>query len=261
MLANLLTRIFALLGVFNFVRLLIVYKQNQYMKKCPQCNKVFEDSLSFCTHDGTPLIAENFAPPSEFADNDEEETVIHHEPIVIDFSTPQPPIAEAIHQTPPPVVAPIVIEKRRNIGKYLIFLILGLFLGGGLVLAALLLAQRIFQGNNPQTGGGTNVNSANTANRPPKTPATPTPFPMKSEHLTRTSDDEDEFNGRVIALSAFVRSAPSKDAPQSDLLPQDDRLNIERRASANSPWYYISCEHGTKGWMHGDTIEFTTDAF
>ena len=67
----------------------------------------------------------------------------------------------------------------------------------------------------------------------------------------------DKFNGRVIMLNAYVRSAPSKSANKVDILPMDDRINIERRENANSPWYYVTCEHGTSGWMHGDTIEFT----
>jgi hypothetical protein len=37
----------------------------------------------------------------------------------------------------------------------------------------------------------------------------------------------------------------------------NDRIDIIRRENENSPWYQIECEHGTGGWMHGDTIEFT----
>lgn len=258
--------------VFNFAPLLVVYKLNygsesyaKLMKKCPQCGKVFDDSLRFCTQDGTPLVADGFAPPSEFSGSSdtEEETVIHHEPIIVDFSEPPPAPEEAIHQTPPQIVTPIVIEKRRNTGKYLLFLIIGLILGGSLVLATLLLARQFYQGNDSQIAAQSNENAANNSpNRPQKTPtATPTPFPLNSEHQTRTSTDDEDFNGRVIASTAYIRSSPSRDAAPADLLPKDDRLSIERRAGDNSPWYYVSCEHGSKGWMHGDTIEFTKDAF
>ncbi len=42
-----------------------------------------------------------------------------------------------------------------------------------------------------------------------------------------------------------------------DVLPVDDRITIERRENEKSPWYYVTCEHGASGWMHGNTIEFT----
>ena len=76
-------------------------------------------------------------------------------------------------------------------------------------------------------------------------------------HSEKTLAADDEFNGRVITLNAYVRSAPSKTATQIAVLPQDDRINIGTRESPNSPWYKVVCEHGTSGWMHGDTIEFT----
>jgi len=77
------------------------------------------------------------------------------------------------------------------------------------------------------------------------------------KHAQPTAADAEEFNGRVIARNAYVRASPSKSAAQIDVLPLNDRINIERREDESSPWFYVSCEHGTKGWMHGDTIEFT----
>lgn len=231
------------------------------MKKCPQCNKVFDDNLVYCTQDGTPLVTENFAPPTEILEDTEEETVIHREPIVVDFSQAAATTEQLNYQTPPTQnPLPIIVERKSNFWKYLLFMFVGLIFGGSLVLAALFLSGKISPANNSQVAVKNTANNAE--NRPQKSPtATPTPFPLNSEHQTRTEEDDEEFNGRVIASTAFVRSAPSKDAAQSDLLPKDDRLKIERRANDNSPWYNVSCEHGTKGWMHGDTIEFTKDAF
>jgi len=77
------------------------------------------------------------------------------------------------------------------------------------------------------------------------------------KHAVRTDDADDEFNGRVITLNAYVRSQPSRTAREIDVLPIDDRLEIEERENENSPWFEVTCEHGTKGWMHGNTIEFT----
>jgi hypothetical protein len=233
------------------------------MKRCPQCNSVFDDNLLYCTHAGTPLARENFTIPSEFAPTEnDEETIIRREPIRVNVSEPEIPIDQPEYQIPAAAanVEPIVIVKRRNTGKYILFLLLGLILGGGLVLATLLLSQNYYRKNNSNVA----VNSApNTNVREVKTPTpTPTPAPTpNAEHLTKTSVDDEDFNGRVIVSNANIRSAASKTAASITLLPMDDRLNIERRANEESPWYYVTCEHGTSGWMHGDTIEFTQNAF
>ena len=231
------------------------------MKRCPQCNSVFDDNLLYCTHDGTPLAQENFTIPSEFAHEPDEETIIRREPIRIDVSEPEILITQPEYQIPAAAnVEPVIIVKRRNTGKYILFLILGLILGGGLVLATLLFSQKYYRSNNSNV---TVSLPANTNVREVKTPtATPTPAPTpNTEHLSETSETDEEFNGRVIVGNANIRSSASKTAASITLLPMDDRLTIERRANEESPWYYVTCEHGTSGWMHGDTIEFTQNAF
>ena len=35
------------------------------MKKCPTCEKTFDDNLRFCQTDGTPLAAVEEAPPDD----------------------------------------------------------------------------------------------------------------------------------------------------------------------------------------------------
>jgi hypothetical protein len=226
------------------------------MKKCPQCNSVFDDSLVYCTNDGMPLVEETFVLPSEASQIEtEEETVIHHEPITIDIPNSNPPVpAEQLgYQTPTgETVIPIVIEKRRQTGKYVLFLVLGLVLGGGLVLATVLFAVYLSQNNQPTPETSTiDQNSAPT----PKT--TPTPITASAKHQNRTDEADDEFNGRVISQNAYVRSSPSRTAREIDVLPIGDRLEIEERENENSPWYRVTCEHGAGGWMHGNTIEYT----
>ncbi len=238
------------------------------MKKCPQCNNVFPDGLIYCTHDGTPLLTETLSMPSEFSVDVEEPTVIRHEPIVIDFSAQNLPTEQINYGEIPPTerAAPIVVVRQRSTVKYLLFLITGLIFGGVLVLGVLLLAKNYYQENasvktinvnavNAKTSG---VNNA-AVNREAKTPTSlPTvEQPLNSEHQTKTSADDAEFNGRVIVSNAYVRSSPSKTAAQADILPVNDRLHIERRENESSPWFYIICEHGASGWMHGNTIEYT----
>lgn len=228
------------------------------MKRCPQCNSVFADNQVYCTTDGTPLEQENLALPSEF----EEETVVRRDPIKIDV-TDADQMKTRVDFSPPPTEAaatPVVVVKQRNAGKYLLFLVVGLLLGGGLVLATLFFARNYDRANNPNQAAN---KTETTVNREPKTPTpTPTPAPTpNAEHLARTETADEDFNGRVIVENANIRSSPSKNAPAVTLLPNGDRLNIERRASDESPWYYVTCEHGTSGWMHGDTIEFTQEGF
>ena len=230
------------------------------MKKCPQCNNVYTDETQFCLNDGAALVEENFAMPTET--NVEEDTIIRHDPIVIDFAQPNNVPAEQLnYQTPQPT---IIVERQRNTGKYLLFLIVGLLLGGGLVVATLLLVRNSNQSDNTAKTNKTqtekvvisnkNSNASNNANVILTNANTVDSTALHSE---KTLAADDEFNGRVITLNAYVRSAPSKTATQIAVLPQDDRINIGTRESPNSPWYKVVCEHGTSGWMHGDTIEFT----
>lgn len=229
------------------------------MKRCPQCNSVFDDSLEFCTNDGTHLIHEAFVIPSEAAlPDDEEITVVHHDPINIKVpnTTATAPTEKFNYQTAPPVVETIVVEKPRNAGKYLFFLIIGLVLGGGLVLATVLLAMFYFQNRTQNTN---TANRSVTVNQSPtpKNTSSATPVTASSKHQDKTDAPDDDFNGRVIAQNAYVRYTPSRDAMQIDVLPVNDRIEIEERESDSSPWYRVTCEHGTSGWMHGNTIEYT----
>jgi hypothetical protein len=150
----------------------------------------------------------------------------------------------------------VIVEKPARRKNPAIFLIIGLILGGGLVLATLLLAQSFYQ------NGNTNKNQASETNSTESIKVSPAEIPLDIEklsqkHETRTSADNEEFNGRVIALNAYVRASSSLNSDETDVLPINDRINIERRENENSPWYFVTCEHGTSGWMHGNTIEFT----
>lgn len=228
------------------------------MKRCPQCNSVFDDSQVYCTNDGTNLIEETFVLPSQASPMDaEEETVIRHPPITIDIpNQSQPaPTEQVNYQIPPPgTIIPVVVEKRRNTGKYLLFLVLGLILGGGLVLAAVLFSMYLNQNDQPSAvNKNSSVNSAQT----PKPTPTATPVTASAIHEKRTDEADDEFNGRVITLNAYVRSSPNRNSREIDVLPVDDRVEIEDRESDVSPWFRVTCEHGTSGWMHGNTIEYT----
>ena len=102
-----------------------------------------------------------------------------------------------------------------------------------------------------------NVNKPIVSTPTVKETPTATPITASAKHEKRTDTDDDEFNGRVISQNAFVHAAPNRNSKQIDVLPVDDRLNIEERENESSPWFRVTCEHGTSGWMHGNTIEYT----
>ena len=229
------------------------------MKRCPQCNSVFDDTLIYCTNDGTPLVNEGFVLPSESSPIDAEEvTVIHHEPININIpNEPAPTEAFTYQPLPTENVVPVIIEKRRNTGKYLLFLILGLLLGSSLVLAGVLFVTYLNRNKTTQTNVTINKNTTSNSTPKVKETTTETPKTVSAKHETRTDKSDDDFNGRVITLNAYVRALPNRNSKEIDVLPIDDRLNIEEREDESSPWYRVTCEHGISGWMHGNTIEFT----
>lgn len=239
------------------------------MKVCPQCNSVFGDDFVYCSNDGAVLTEENLTLPTE--DDAETPTVIRRkgEPIVVDFNEPSATQAETVEMNYgnlPPTQNAVVVGQKSNSKFYALFLIVGLLLGGGLVLATLL-ASKILN----SSAENTNVTVQTKTN---ENKTSPTPQNANSERdnevdkiadqlhtIKDPSKTDDDFNGRVIVENANVRSAPSNNAAQADILPNGDRLTIERRASETSPWYYVVCEHGIGGWMHGNTIEFTKDNF
>lgn len=223
------------------------------MKRCPQCNSVYEDDTQYCLNDGAGLVIQTFALPSD-DDDFEAETVIRHAPVVVDLSAGAIPPEPIIYRNPP--VETVIVEKPARRKNPAIFLIIGLILGGGLVLATLLLAQSFYQ------NGNTNKNQASETNSTESIKVSPAETSLdidklSQKHETRTSADNEEFNGRIIALNAYVRASPSLNSDEIDVLPINDRINIEKRENENSPWYFVTCEHGTSGWMHGNTIKFT----
>ncbi len=229
------------------------------MKKCPQCNTVYGNEVAFCLNDGAALIEETFSlPPTD--DSIEEETVIRHEPIIVDFGASEETPGQTTYQVPPTPENIIVIPARTtsNTGRYALFFTLGLLIGGGLVLATILLSRTLYQNEN------TNSVKTNQTEKSVKTIPTAenknenkVGETISDKHDKATSASDEDFNGRVIVTNARVRSSPSADSSAVETLPMNDRLNIIRRENPNSPWYEIECEHGTSGWMHGNTIEFT----
>jgi hypothetical protein len=230
------------------------------MKKCPQCNTVYGDEIAYCLNDGTALIEETFSLPSDL-DSIEAETVVRHEPFVVNFGADNKiPDQNINHPVPPPIENVVIVPAKSvsNSKNYALFLVVGLLIGGGLVLATLLLSRMLNQNENAKSAKTNqtekSVKTIPTAENKNVNTVVET---ISDKHDKASSASDADFNGRVIVLKARVRSAPGADASVVDTLPLDDRLNIIERENPNSPWYEIECEHGTTGWMHGNTIEFT----
>jgi hypothetical protein len=242
------------------------------MKKCPQCNSVYEDETIYCLKDGAQLREESFSLPSSAADTqDDEPTLFRSKPIVIDLSSPDAPHASAANPPVPPPPPPAyenIIVVPANAGSanrnYALVLVIGLLIGGGLVLGTLLLSRNLNQETNtdPVRTNAPVVKTEKSKASPEAQNKKDAGFEeaapaLPNKHAEPNDDAAESANGRVIARNARVRLAPEKDAPVVDTVPMNDRIDIIRRENENSLWYQIECEHGTGGWMHGDTIEFT----
>ncbi|HXH70653.1 MAG TPA: SH3 domain-containing protein [Pyrinomonadaceae bacterium] len=230
------------------------------MNKCPQCNTVYGDEVVYCLNDGTALIEETFSLPSDL-DSIEAETVIRHEPFVVNFDAHNKiPDQNINHHASPPIENVVIVPAKpvSNSKNYALFLLVGFLIGGGLVLATLLLSKTFNQNENADSVKTNqteiSVKTIPTAKNKNTNAVSET---ILDKHNEATAASDEDFNGRVIVLNVRVRSAPSADAAVVDTLPMNDRLDIIERENPNSPWYQVECEHGASGWMHGNTIEFT----
>jgi hypothetical protein len=239
------------------------------MKKCPKCSAVYKDELLYCLSDGTALVEQPAPAAPTVVDFDDSETIVRGEPIVIDFAKPEPEsepimidfsdVETVVH--PPKQVEELpqvtVIEKPvAKTSNYALFLVIGLFIGGGLVLLTLFLARTFFSGGDAATNNAAPVNQTAPVSGSNQNTNQTIQNAAARHEAPNPAADVNLLNGDVIAVNAYVRALPNKDSAQIDVLPIGDRLQIERRENDSSPWYQIKCEHGTTGWMHGNTIAF-----
>lgn len=218
------------------------------MKRCPQCQSMFDDDNSFCLNDGTPLIAE---PPPTTAYN-----LPPTKPsFVVDLS-PKPEIPTQFTPIPPVSMTNQTAKKSSN--NYVVPLLIGLLLGGVLVLALFFIMKdsddKTVAVNSNNSNSSKNENSKNSSvnNNSKRTEKS-----SNTNSADNVREDDEKYNGRVIMINAYIRSAPDIYADELETLPLDERIIIGKREHSNSPWYRVTCEHGTNGWMHGNTIEFT----
>ena len=76
------------------------------MKRCPTCNQTFFDEwLTFCTNDGSPLVVDEPSPPATLVMPPATATSAINQPTVA--STASSPIQPAAWQPPPPPLIPV----------------------------------------------------------------------------------------------------------------------------------------------------------
>ncbi len=242
------------------------------MKRCPQCNSVFEDEKIFCTEDGKPLVAETFSMPSDNSPedhDDEQETILRYKPVDIAFSDSAPPQDQPhpeTNQTPPQVnpYAPnhanfsdkASPKESRGCLTYGFILLIGLFLGGTVVLGVFGLGYYYMNSISNQN------EDSKIAEKTEKTPKTETKKTSKktppAKHTEKNTDiDASKLNGQIIKSRSVLRSLPNSKSKRIDSLPRNDRIQILRRKNSTSKWYEVECEHGSKGWIDGYSIKFT----
>ena len=222
------------------------------MKRCPQCQNMFDDENSFCLNDGTVLIPDlphtiAYSPP----------TIPHQASFVVDLS----PESEIPTQfTPIPSVSAPNQTAKKSSGNYAVPLLIGLLLGGAVAAAAFFIIKSL-----DEKPVAVAVNSNASKNQNSKNPSVNeendkfqrTEKSSNTNSADKVREENEKYNGRVIMTNAYIRSAPDVYANELETIPLDERITIGKRESPNSPWYRVTCEHGTSGWMHGNTIEFT----
>ncbi len=250
------------------------------MKKCPQCNNSYGDENLFCLNDGTPLTAE-LRPTMAFN---------HHLPETKDLSFV---VDLAQNEETPTQVVPLLpiinppqpTQKTSGAKNYLIALLLGLLIGGGLVLATIFLMKDFGETKNdvavmPNTNHNqnknlsenkkseelkkdstvvSNTNEINSVKPAANADITNKPADDNANKLKREEAEKKKrlrnFNGRTTALNVNLRLAPTDLSESLDVLPNDEPIKVGKPANINSPWYRVVTISGKKGWIHGDWIK------
>ena len=194
------------------------------MKRCPTCNRSFDDdTLSFCLEDGTPLVRDSASRANS------QETLVSPSP-----SLPRPESGSALPPTQTygqlagkatidasqfnvPAARPYVpAARRRRRWPWVVgILAVVLIVIGGIVLAAVVIP--------PMLRDSHNANRAQpTPTRPDWTTA-PTPTASPSEEANDVPDDEDEVLSQLTKLEAeWARANVKGDKQALERILADD---------------------------------------
>jgi len=236
---------------------------------------LFSDELLYCTDDGSGLV---LAVPRN--DGEDYDTVIRPTNFVVDVGHSESDVSEGSGLTG--TSEQITSSNNEGTKTTLLTLIAGIGFGGMLVLAIILLIlwnsdkPVAVQPSNANSNSNGNVNSnflspspslakidSNKSSSDEGEPLTTQPVaPVddsisdSSKSLEKQKSKRNQFNGRVIALNAIVRIAPTMEAPELGIISYNTPIKIGKSAGGNNPWFRITTRGGESGWIHGNMIEF-----
>lgn len=121
------------------------------MKRCPTCNRTFTDqSLSFCTEDGTPLVTEIAL------DSDPEATIVGSGARATGNQSKTPPYQAPVQFAPLPDV------RERRVWPWVVGIAVLLLIGvGGIAIALAIVVPRMMRDENNRANENTNARTVN----------------------------------------------------------------------------------------------------
>jgi flagellar basal body-associated protein FliL len=196
------------------------------MKRCPSCNRTFDDTQNFCLEDATPLI-------SEASSYDPAKTVLATGPGAMDTQPPQTPSAGALpsYQQPyqqqwaPPQQwgAP---PARRNSNKIIILAVVGLVVAVGIGLTIYFLsasstASKRFVGTWVEEGRANDKGARFTADGKIMVPHPP------ANTMSATPSGNDEEQVGTYTVSGDKATIYGQKGTFTGTLESDNRMRLE----------------------------------
>ena len=231
------------------------------MKRCPTCNRSFEDeSLSFCLDDGTPLIADSGGRA------DSQATLVSPAPVVPprESNNPVPPTqiypqlpgkatvnVSGFNAAPPPAYAPAP-KQRSRLPLVLGLLAIVLLVIGGIVVAAIFIPPMMKDKGN--------------ANRAKPTPSpdwkgAPTPNGSPAEQVNDVPDDEDEVLDQLTQLEdEWARANVKGDRAALERILADEYSGGVEAPSKREYIDSLNPDPSIKSWeVHDLTVDQNAD--
>ena len=185
------------------------------MKRCPTCNRSFDDdTLSFCLEDGTPLVRDSASRA------DSQETLVSPSPPVAPPASSALPPTQTYGQLPgkatvdasqfrlPPAQAYVPAPRQRRTWPWVVgILALVLIVIGGIVIAAVVIP--------PMLRNAANDNKPQPTPTRPDWTTTPTPNAAPSEAADDVPSDDEEVLSQLTRLEEDWTRANAKGDKQA----------------------------------------------
>jgi hypothetical protein len=249
------------------------------MRRCPQCQQVYDDETNFCLSDGTTLVTVS----GSFTTESETPTVVRHTPAPTVYSQAQPPPSYGNAPFIPPVSsAPPESNKSNTLLIAALVGLIALVVGGAIVG---LIVYGLKSPDNKNTNGAGNTNSNDKTSKSPS-PDKKSETDERAENLKQeqeklekerqklenerkalenkkkeaaqtTPKSSDATTAVIVDPPSNIRSAPNG-AVQCVARTRGTVVNILGSTGVydnNGSWYYTDyC--GRQGVIHSSQIRF-----